>query len=441
MRILITGLILLTWLLAGSCDPLKDSVDGNQETDFAGLQVFDGSIIHTIELFLSEDDWQAIINEAEAYENVNPIRPYYHAELRFDGKKLDNDVGIRLKGNISIKLSEGHSFPLKLDFNRYAEKQTLDGLKKLNLNNNFNGPSLPIIRDYISYNAWREFGVAASRTSLAHVIINQENVGAYVLLEEVDGDFIKRHFSEPYGDLYKPEQISGTLEYRGSNISDYPDIGHEWPDESDHTSLLKALKVLSSGQPSDIEEVFDIEGILTYLAGNVALGSGDYYPTTGHNYYLYEELPGYFNMLPWDMNGSQEPMMPALCSPINGFLSRKLLEDPVNEAKYFEILTKFLMTAGSVGQLTIRLNAAKSLLGSEIPAEKFEGLQQDIVMRVNRLKSEIGSTTNCLGTTISNIPDCLLKRGIEKESFIRSSGEYFGYLQKRKPPVILDFKR
>jgi hypothetical protein len=54
------------------------------------------------------------------------------------------------------------------------------------------------------------------------------------------------------------------------------------------------------------------------------------------------------------------------------------------------------MTAGSVGQLTIRLNDAKSLLGSEIPAEKFERLRQDIVTRVNRLKSEIGSTTTCL---------------------------------------------
>jgi spore coat protein CotH len=396
MRILNTGFILLTFLLIASCDSLKDSGKGSMETDFAGFEVFDESNVHTVELFLSEDDWQAIIDEAETYQNVNPIRPYYHAQLRFDGKTLESDIGIRLKGNISIKLSEGHSFPLKLDFNRYADKQTLDGLKKLNLNNNFNGPSLPIMRDYISYNAWSEFGVAASRTSLAHVIINQENLGVYVLLEEVDGDFIKRHFSEPYGDLYKPEQISGTLEYRGSNISDYPDIGLEWPDESDHTSLLKALEVLNSGRLSDIEQVFDIEGVLTYLAGNVALGSGDYYPTTGHNYYLYEELPGRFTMLPWDMNGSQEPMIPALCSPIDGFLSKKLLEDPVNEAKYFEILTKFLMTAGSVGQLTIRLNTAKSLLGSEIPAEKFERLRQDIITRVNRLKSEIGSTTTCL---------------------------------------------
>ena len=157
-----------------------------------------------------------------------------------------------------------------------------------------------------------------------------------------------------------------------------------------------ALEVLNSGQLSQIGTVFDIEGILTYLAGNVALGSFDHYPITGHNYYLYEEIPGRFNMLPWDMNGSQEAMNPALCSPIEGFLSRKLLEDPILEARYLEILIEFLMTAGSAEHLNTRLNTAQSLIGSEFPAEEFVELHQDIINRINWLKSEIESTQSCL---------------------------------------------
>lgn len=395
MRILINSLIPLVLLAVASCDALNDSGKEDPDSNSAGFKVFDESFVHTVELSLSEDDWLAIINEAKAYENNNPVRPYYNAKIRFDGEVLDSDIGIRLKGNISIELSTGHSFPFKLDFNRIEDKQTLDGLRKLNLNNNFNGPPLPIIRDYISYNAWKAFGVAASRTSFAHVIVNHENLGIYVLLEEVDGAFIRRHFSEPYGDLYKPEQISGPLKYLGPRITDYTDIGHVWPDESDHASLLLALEVLNFGQLDDIGEVFDINGVLTYMAGNVALGSMDYYPITGHNYYLYEESPGRFTMLPWDMNGSQEPMNPALCSPVEGLLSRKLFEEPANEARYFEILTEFLMTAGSPGQLTARLDAARNLIGSEFPAEAFEGMRQDIITRVERLMSEIGSTATC----------------------------------------------
>jgi len=333
IRFHIIGLFLLIGIVMPSCYRLEDPMDSEEEIFTDDVDVFNESIIHFVELFLSEDDWQAIIDEADAYENVNPVRPYYHAQLRFDGVSLKYDIGLRLKGHISIDLSKGHSFPWKLDFNRYNENQSFDGLKKLNLNNNFNGPPLTIVRDFLSYNAWREFGVAASRTSFAHVTVNQEDLGFYVLVEQVDGDFIQGHFNEPYGDLYKPEQISGTLEYRGASIADYPDIGHKWPDESNHSSLLNALEVLNSGQPGDIGTVFDIESVLTYLAGNVALGSADYYPNTGHNYYLYEELPGRFHMLPWDMNGSQEAMNPSLCSPISGFLSRKLLEDPFHEAR------------------------------------------------------------------------------------------------------------
>jgi len=395
MRIRIIGLILLNGILFTSCYRLVYVDDENPETGPAGISVFNESVVHTVALSIAEKDWQAIIDEASAYENTNPDRSYYQAHLSFDGKVLDNDIGLRLKGHLSIQLSNGHSYPLKLDFNRYAEDQSLDGLKKLNLNNNFQGPPLTIVRDFVGYNAWREFGVPASRTAFAHVSVNDEDLGLYVMVEQVDGGFIKRHYTGPYGDLYKPEQISGTLAYRGPQITDYPDIGHKWPDESDHSSLLHALEVLHSGRLEEIVQVFDVEGILTYLAGFVALGAFDYYPITGHNYYLYESDPGRFTMLPWDMNGSQEAMNPPLCSPVQGLLSGKLFEDPGLEARYLEILTEFLNSAGSVERLFARLDAAQQLTGPAFPPEAFEGMRQDIMTRVEWLRSEIESTSSC----------------------------------------------
>ncbi len=391
-----TVLILLIWIAVSSCYRLVYLEDDLRESGPAGIKVFNESIIHSVELTIAEADWQAIIDEAAAYENTNPDRPYYQAQLRFDGETLEYDIGVRLKGHISIDHSFGHSFPLKLDFNRYAADQTFDGLKKLNLNNNFEGPPLTIVRDFIGYNAWREFGVAASRTAFAHVHVNQEDLGLYALIEQVDGGFIKRHFTEPYGDLYKPEQISGTLEYRGPRITDYPDIGHKWPDQSDHSSLLHALVVLDTGQAGEIGKVFDIESVLTYLAGFVALGAFDYYPITGHNYYLYESNPGRFMMLPWDMNGSLEVMNPPLCSPLSGKLSRKLLEDRDLENRYRELLSEFLNSAGSAEHLTARLHTAQSLIGSTFPPEAFEGLRQDIMAHINWLRAEIESTSSCL---------------------------------------------
>ncbi|MBU1701405.1 MAG: CotH kinase family protein [Candidatus Eisenbacteria bacterium] len=396
------GLVLSALLfisLGAGCtkeSPLSGGQDsGSTASSLAGGRVFDESLVHQVELELAAEDWQSIIDEAAAYVNDNSEYPYFHARARFDGEELRSDVGLRLKGHISIQLAEGHGFPLKLDFNRYVAGTTLDGLKKLNLHTNFNGPTLPILRDYLSYEAWRQYGVAASRTSFAEVTVNGEALGVYVLVEQVDGGFIERHFSRPYGDLYKPEQATGSLEYRGSNIADYPDIGHQWPEGTDHAALLNALEVLRSGSLEEIAGVFDVEGVLTYMAGNVALGSGDYYPNTGHNYYLYEATPGRFTMLPWDMNGSQERDDLSVCSPTVGYLSGKLLQDPGNMERYRAILDSFLADTGSEGWLMARLDAAQSLLGPSLPADKVEGIREAIIARVQRLQDELAAPTPC----------------------------------------------
>ena len=396
----LAGLFALFPMLAacGGDSPQAGSPDASPDSGLpapAGSIVFDDSFVHAIDLTLAAADWQAIIDEAAAYVNDNADRPYYPAQASFDGDPLDGDVGMRLKGHISIDLAEGHRYPLKLDFNRYEDGLELDGLKKLNLNTDFDGPTLPIMRDHLSYGAWRELGVAASRTSFSRVSVNGEDLGVYVLVEQVDGDFIERGFEPPYGDLYKPEQQTGSLEYRGPNIDDYPDIGHKWPDESDHAALLHAIEVLNSGTMSELGEVFDVEGVLTYMAGNVVLGSGDYYPSTGHNYYLYEETPGRFTMLPWDMNGSQEPFHPDVCGPMAGLLSRRLLEDPANMDLYFALLAEFLQTAGSKEFLTARLDSAADLLGAAVSIDEVEGLRQDIATRTDSLEAALASTTDC----------------------------------------------
>ncbi len=182
------------------------------------------------------------------------------------------------------------------------------------------------------------------------------------------------------------------LDYKGSRIEDYPEIGHKWPDETNHESLLNALRVLDTGSLSEIEEVFDAESVLTYTAGNVVLGSWDIYSSTGHNYYLYEATPGRFVMLPWDMNGSLEAGVIELCSIMGGLLTRKLMESPENQARYFELLEEFLTTSGSEERVRVRLEAAENLLGSEISQEEIGMLLHENESRVEQLEEQLRST-------------------------------------------------
>ncbi len=67
----------------------------------------------------------------------------------------------------------------------------------LNLNTNFNGPPLPILRDDVGYVAFQDFGVAASRTSSAWVA-SREGARVYALVAQGDGDF-----AMPQRDLFE----------------------------------------------------------------------------------------------------------------------------------------------------------------------------------------------------------------------------------------------
>lgn len=73
-----------------------------------------------------------------------------------------------------------------------------------------------------------------------------------------------------------------------------------------HTTLLRFLDVLNNS-PDDtfareIEKVLNVDQVLRYLAVSSMLVHLDNYTGMGHNYYLYEESPGYFTLLPWDLN-------------------------------------------------------------------------------------------------------------------------------------------
>ncbi len=389
----------VTLFLAGCLSsPLDPPGDDPQEVDHdedAGDRVFDESVVHRITIDMADEDWAAIEEAAETYENVNADFPYYRATVSFDGEELPSEVGVRIKGHISIPLSHGHSYPLKLDLNRYDEEQELDGLGKLNLNTNFDGPALPIVRDFISYDAWREFGVAASRTAFTTVRVNGEELGTYVMVEQVDGRFIKRNLDAPHGQLYKPEQITGNLDYKGPDIEDYEDINHKWPDEPDHEPLLHALEILDHGTQEELEEVFDVRGVLTYLAGNVALSSWDSYAITGHNYYLYEVEPGRFTLLPWDMNGSLEPWGESLCVPHGALLSGRLLSNPDNEDLYFELVDEFMDSVASDDALLARMEQGRDLVGDDFPHEHWQALEDQIHHRSDLLEEQIEHTGSC----------------------------------------------
>jgi len=369
-----------------------------------GQSVLETGKLHRIELTFTQENWDGLVANAEAYgEDEGTEQIYFEASITYDDfDKLDG-VGVRIKGNHAIEnaVHLGRSYPLKVDIDRFAPDQTLDGLKKLNLHamvdedeDFWEWPSDPVA-DHVSYRAMRDHGAATPRAALAEVFINGESFGLYSVVEQVSGTFVQCHLPEPWGDLYKPEE---SLAYEGDSIDDYPGIEHKWPDVSDHAAVLELIRVLDEGDDAELEQVLDVDGALSYFAFNIGLGNWDYYTFITHNYYLYEAEPGRFTVIPWDMNMSQvawtEP-----CGVGAGDdwtpLSARLLGEEKHVARYEQILRDFLEGAGSVAAQHALVDEVEPLVSPWVPADRLDQLRDNIATRVPGLLDALDGLTVC----------------------------------------------
>lgn len=355
-----------------------------------GATLFDPSRIHELQLELSDANWELVQQEAdESLEYGGPDKTYVPAQLTIDGTTLSSDIAIRLKGHSSLLISaeQGRSFPFKIDFNRVDEDQDYDGLGKLNLHPNIDG--ITSVNEALSYGALAAHGLPSPRMGFARVTLNGQDLGLYSLVEHVKGKFVKCHFDEPYGDLYKPEEPIGNLHWRGDSIGDYqPLIQFKWPDESNtnHASLLNMIDVVNQQDVSRFDDVLNVDEVLRYFAANVALGNYDYQASFGHNYYLYESSPGRFTMTPWDMNFSQT-FIDNPCGEGRNTeefpISHTLLGEEETASRYFSMLRQFLQSDASIDALHTRLDGLMDIVGDDVSEDAVEELREVIEDRVN----------------------------------------------------------
>lgn len=382
----------------GGADADAGSSVEAEEHCAAGASVFDETVVHELRFELSQSDWQSMISEAEnSPEYGGPQKTYFEATMELNGSVLGSPLAIRLKGHSSLLVAAetGHAFPFKVDFNRVDPDQNLDGLGALLLHPNLEG--VTSLNEYLSYGAIRAHGIPTARTAFARVFVNGESLGLYSLVEHIRGDFVRCHYSEPYGDLYKPEEPVGNLAWLGDTIEAYGDeMEFKWPRESvtGHQSLLQLLRVLRDGDITRFDDVLHVPEVLSYLAVNVALGNYDYYASFGHNYYLYESTPGRFTMVPWDMNFSQGEMEHPCGLGRNTSewpVSHWLLADSARVGDYLGLMSEFLAGPASPASLNARIDTAVALLGDDLNLGAVEELRDKITRRADSLTAAIAS--------------------------------------------------
>ncbi len=107
-------LVLLVLVLAGCTLALGDvriiayTVAGNRQVATAGadygsqVDLFDQTVVHSIQITIDEADYQQMIT---TYQETG-VKDYSHADVVIDGT-LVRDVGLRLKGNASLRTALG----------------------------------------------------------------------------------------------------------------------------------------------------------------------------------------------------------------------------------------------------------------------------------------------------------------------------------------------
>lgn len=294
-----------------------------------------GTDIITIDIQADETEWQNMLDNAINEE-------YIMADVAVNGKKYSY-VGIRPKGNNSLQQvysSDSDRYSFKIKFDEYAAGQTCGGLDMLVLNDMLGDATY--MKEYTTFEMMRELGIETPYFGYAKITVNGEDWGLYFALEAYNDSYKQRVSGNESGTLYNVKSTDmgggnfgdmeksddkssentqfrgfgghggggmgasgsgGSLVYTDDEISSYPAIfGNVVGDgsEDDYDRVISALKALSEGE--NIEEYFDVDEILRYLAVHTFVVNLDSYSSNmAQNYYIYEQ-DGILQILPWDYN-------------------------------------------------------------------------------------------------------------------------------------------
>ena len=276
------------------------SFSQNVNPDFN--EEFIQDFLPSIEVTMSEDDYNWMIHPDNIWSET-----YQHATVVYKGSNnmvVDYlDLGIRLRGNTSrgkIKKS------FKLNFKKFNDDQRFFGLKKLNLKANTNDPSC--VREHMVMNLYRDFNLVIARVNQVKLFINDNYMGLYNNVEQIDKTFLGSRYNDNDGNLYKctyPADLSDLD--RVYDDSTYELKTNE--DDNNRDNLYEFIEFLTTASDNDfdlhIEEYIDVKEYLKQLPIEILTGHWDGYSYNKNNFYLYYNPDeSRFEYIPYDTDNT-----------------------------------------------------------------------------------------------------------------------------------------
>jgi spore coat protein H len=274
-------------------------------------ELFEAATVPAFDLYLPAADWEALKANARAEE-------YVPAQACFEGKALGT-VGLRFKGSYgslyncfdSAGVNTCRKLGMKLKFDEYDGAQRFFGLKRLN----FQGYRYDdtYLRERLSYDLYRAMDIVAPRAAWAVLRVNGEQQGLFGMVEQIDGRFTADRWpTNPDGNLYKERWPGETDE---SRLASGLETNKSTADIAPFLAFSTALNAAAEAELRPTLGAFtDLDYFARYMAVDDAIANFDgviTYYTYGspdeagnHNFYIYEESPTRFTLIPWDLEST-----------------------------------------------------------------------------------------------------------------------------------------
>jgi len=227
--------------------------------------------------------------------NANPFSEAYYPAV-FIYNEIDYECEIKFRGGTSLNLPK-KSWRVKFSSNNIFNAE------KINLNAEYRDYS--ILRNHLAMKLYQYFGYPAPNTEHISLKVNDEYMGVYVQVEEIDETYLQRN-----------ERISNTL-YKAKNhaasmspITHYNMYPIAWDkkigDAVDYSDIQRLFsKFWYCTKPdfeSIINEEINIDNVLNYFAIEFAIVSLDCFTK---NIYLYlNPETNDWEIFPWDNDSS-----------------------------------------------------------------------------------------------------------------------------------------
>ncbi len=334
----------------------SQSIDGQDYEN--EIDLFDDRLVHHVQVKMDEADYQQMIS---AYQNMGE-KEYFPADIIVDGVQV-SEVGIRLKGNASLRTALGGGMkmnrveradeqqgrpdfptgqnwpmsmppggpgggqkfqpgasdiqntgtvkiPFMIKFDAFVDGQSYQGHSAIAIRNYGVNYDAAMLNEPVTNDMARLVGLPATRTSYVGFGLNGADEQLYVISELVNQEYVAQYFENSHGVLYKAE-LGSSLSYLGEEPSAYENSFTQQTrvNDADMAPLIAFSRFLSESDDETFEQelaaYLNVDSFATYLALSNLLVNIDSIAGMNNNYYLYyDDVEDRFTLLMWDTNES-----------------------------------------------------------------------------------------------------------------------------------------